>query len=437
MDKVKPDYVNSNNILKFITIAAIGIFMFFIQITVNGTTSIPVELIVSYIMNKFMPICRIYALVFIILGAILPFKRKTWNKDKTTAVFSILKVVGAFASILIYFNVGPQAILDPDVGPYLYDSLGVNLGILIPVCAIFISFLIGYGFVDALGMLIRPLTRAIWKTPGISAIDAISSFVGSSATGIMITNGLYKEKKYTVREAAIIATGFSAVAITFMVVVAQTLDLMDYWNIFFIVALIDTFLITAVTCRLKPLKSLPDTYYNNEEGLKEEKIEGSLLKNVFHEGLKVCSEAKPLKENILGYLKDAMELVLEYLPNLMSIGLIGLLLAEYTPVFDILGYVFYPLTMLLQIPEPLLAAKATMLGLAEMYLPVLVVTEAPIITRFVVGIGSITGIIMFSCTIPVILATEIPISLKDLVIVWFQRAAISLIIATPIAYLLF
>ena len=61
----------------------------------------------------------------------------------------------------------------------------------------------------------------------------------------------------------------------------------------------------------------------------------------------------------------------------MSIGLISLILENYTPVFDWFGYLFYPVTLLLQIPEPLLAAKAAFLGLAEMYLPVLVVAGAP------------------------------------------------------------
>lgn len=388
-------------------------------------------------MKNQLPILRIYALVFIILGAIFPFVRKTWNKDKTTIVFSFLKIFGAIASILIFFNVGPKAILDPNIGPFLFESLGINLAVLIPVCAIFIIFLIGHGFVDFLGVFIRPITRTIWKTPGISAIDALASFVGSSATGIMITSGLYKEKKYNAKEASIIVTGFSAVAVTFMVVVAQTLDLMDYWTIFFIVALVSTFAITAVTVRLKPLKSQPETYYNNEEGYKEEELEGSLIKNAFYEGLRVCSEAQPILTSIKGYLKDAMELVLEYLPSLMSIGLIGLLLADYTPIFDYIGYIFYPFTLLLRIPEPLLAAKATSLGVAEMYLPVLVVTEAPIITRFVVGIGSITGILMLSCTIPVALATDIPLNLKDLLIIWFERAIISLILVAPIAHLLF
>ena len=34
------------------------------------------------------------------------------------------------------------------------------------------------------------------------------------------------------------------------------------------------------------------------------------------------------------------------LPSIMSVGLIGLLIAKYIPVFDWLGYLFYPATWL-------------------------------------------------------------------------------------------
>ena len=121
----------------------------------------------------------------------------------------------------------------------------------------------------------------------------------------------------------------------------------------------------------------------------------------------------------------------------MSIGLVALILADYTPVFDWLGYIFYPITLLLQIPEPLLAAKAAFLGLAEMYLPVLVVVNAPELTRFIISVMSITQVLMFSTTIPCVVATEIPVSIKDMVIIWLERTILSFFIIVPISWLVF
>ncbi len=120
----------------------------------------------------------------------------------------------------------------------------------------------------------------------------------------------------------------------------------------------------------------------------------------------------------------------------MSVGLIGLVLAKYTPIFDVLGYVFYPFTGLLQIPEPMLAAKAAAVGIAEMFLPALLVVNASLITKFIIGVVCVSSILFFSASIPCILSTDIPINLTEIVIIWLERTILSLVIVTPIAFLL-
>lgn len=430
-------HYSSKELLKFIVYAAIGIFMFFFPIKDGGVNTIPIEYVVSHLVSKSKSLGQIYALSVIILASILPFYRKTWNQNTTSIVFTLSKIIGACVAILVFFNFGPEAILRGDHGPFLFNALAVGVGALIPIGAVFLTFLMNYGFIDFFGLLMRPIMKTIWLTPGRSAVDAVASFMGSTAMGIMVTNSMYTNKKYNTKEASIIVTGFSTVCITFVVVVAKTLNIMHIWTAFFITAFATTFLVSAIVARVEPLKSMPKTYYNNEEGYPEEPVKGNLVLCALKEGIKICSEAGALHKNIFENVKNAFNLVFEVLPNFMSIGLLGLLLADYTPVFDVLGYVFYPLTLLLQIPEPLLAAKAAFLGLPEMYLPVLVVVKAPELTKFIIGVLSVTQVIMLSTTVPCILATKIPISLKDMVIIWFERTVVSLIIITPISYMLF
>lgn len=94
------------------------------------------------------------------------------------------------------------------------------------------------------------------------------------------------------------------------------------------------------------------------------------------------------------------------LPTILSVGLLGLILSTYTPVFDIIGYIFYPFTLLVQLLEPLLAAKAAAVEIAEMFLPALMVVDASFSNEFVMGVLSVSAIIFFSATIPTILATD-------------------------------
>ncbi|NLD16728.1 MAG: YjiH family protein, partial [Tissierellia bacterium] len=115
----------------------------------------------------------------------------------------------------------------------------------------------------------------------------------------------------------------------------------------------------------------------------------------------------------------------------------GILAAEHTPIFDIIGYIFYPFTLLTKVPEPLLAAKAMGLSIAEMFLPSLLVTETPIITRFLVAIVSVSEILFFSASIPCIMATKIPLTMADYIIIWIQRVVLTILITAPILHIIF
>lgn len=93
--------------------------------------------------------------------------------------------------------------------------------------------------------------------------------------------------------------------------------------------------------------------------------------------------------------------------------------------------------MILRVPDPLLAAKASALSIAEMFLPALLVTEAAMKTKFLIAIVSVSEILFFSASIPCMMATEIPISFKDYIIIWAERVILTIVIAMPILHLLF
>lgn len=424
------------DIVKFLVFAAIGIYMFFFPVSYNGGKTIPVEMIVSYLISLNATAGQLYALIVILVAGVLPFVRKNWNKSVTNIIFTISKIIGAVVAVMVFFNVGPELVLRPNHGPFLLNALAVNVGVLVPVGAIFLTFLMNYGFIDFFGLLMRKIMRTVWKTPGRSAVDAVASFLGSTAMGVMITNQMYIGRRYNTKEAAIVVTGFSTVSVTFAVVVAKTLGIMDMWTEFFVVAYIMTFMITAITVRIPPLRNIGEEYYEGGEGLPEEPVEGNLIASAFCEGLKICGEADPLAKNILVNLKNAFNLVFEVLPNFLSIGLCGLILANSTATFDVLGYIFYPLILALHIPEPVLVAKAAVLSLVEIYLPVLVVKDVPTAAKFVVGVISVTQTIMFCSTVPCIIATKIPIRVRDLVVIWFERTIITLLLVTPVAFFL-
>lgn len=422
---------------KFFVYSAIGAFMFFVPVTIGGRSTIMLDHIVTWLRDSVPGALPYYALVVIVAGAVYPFASGTWRQSTVAVVFSVLKVLGMVVGFMLVLGVGPAWLFADNMGPFLLESLVIPVGLLVPIGAVFLALLVGYGLMEFVGVLIQPLMRPVFRTPGRSAIDAVASFVGSYSLALLITNRVYKEGRYTGREAAVIATGFSTVSATFMVIVANTLGLMERWNLYFWTTLLITFVVTAVTVRLWPLRSLTAAHYPGATPQPEERVRSHRLRHAWAAAQERVSRTPSLGRNVLTNLRDGFLMAMAILPSILSIGLLGLVLAEYTPVFEILGYVFYPITWALQIPEPLLVAEASALGVSEMFLPALLVAEEVMAVKFVVAVTCVAQIVFLSAMVPCVVATEIPVSVPQMLVIWLERVALTLIITIPLALLLF
>lgn len=431
----------TGSLAKFLIYSAIGIFMFFIPIEWFGKSTIPIDHIVGLI-RKFPAFTDIYGLLIVSLGALLPFITGAYKKSTASLIFACLGLFGMVAAAMVYFTFGPQLIIDKETAPYILRVIVIPVVIIVPIGSVFLSFIVSYGLMEFIGVLLEPIMRPIWRTPGRSAVDAVASFVGSYSLALLVTNRVYKEGLYTTKEASIIATGFSTVSATFMIIVAKTLGLMEHWNIFFWATCIITFMVSAVTARLYPLRRFPDTYYNDMKP--NEATQRALLQpgeqrlsKAYAIAMETVAQAPSLGESILSNLKDGIRLSLNIGATIMGIGTLALIIANHTVVFDIIGYIFYPLLALLGVPEAALMAKGAAAGFAEMYIPAILSKESLLLVKFIVAVVSISEILFLDGSIPCILATNIPLTMKDLVIIWIERVILSFLFAIPLAYLLF
>ena len=122
----------------------------------------------------------------------------------------------------------------------------------------------------------------------------------------------------------------------------------------------------------------------------------------------------------------------------MAVGTTALIIAEHTPIFTILGAPFVPLLELLQIPYAEQASKSIMVGFADMFVPSILVTEAPSeMTRFVIAALSVTQLIYMSEVGALLLGSKIPVTLLDLFLLFILRTLITLPVIALIAHLIF
>lgn len=422
---------------KFFVYSLIGIIFFFVPISINGQSTIMIDHIVQWITALVYPVLPYYVFILIVIGAVHPFINKKWNKTKTDMIFSFFKIVGVFIAFMVLFNIGPSFVLKESIGPFLYEKLAIPLSVLIPVGAVFLSFLIGFGLLEFIGVICRPIMRPIFKTPGKSAVDAVASFVGSYSIGLLITNRVYKNGGYTHKEAVVVATGFSTVSATFMIIVANTLGIIEHWNLYFWFTLAVTFIVTAITVQLPPIRFERNSTYQNQPYQEEIRREMPLLKESWLEAKLAVARSKTLIENVVENLRDGVTMTIAILPSIMSVGFLGLIVAEYTPIVEYISYVFYPFISIFPVQDVAILAQASTISVVEMLLPAAIAQTADLSTRFTVAVLSVSAIIFFSSVVPVILSTEIKISVGKLVLIWFERVVLTLLITIPFALWIF
>lgn len=419
-------------ILKLFLPSALGILIFFVPVEIGGRSTILLDHMVTGARRWLGGASGFYALALIAAGAAYPLIRGYWNRNVTERIFTALKLLGVMAALMALTGWGPAFLHEPDMLPFLFEKLVIPVGLIVPIGAIFLALLISYGLLELIGVLVQPVMRPIWRTPGRSAIDAVASFVGSYSIGLLITNRVYQAGQYSAREAAIIATGFSTVSATFMIIVARTLDLMAVWNAYFWLTLLITFIVTAVTVRLPPLSRMDDSADDGEPTA----VPGKRLLTAWQTGLEVAARAPALHKSVAINFKEGLVMAISILPSIMSVGLLGLLAAKYTPLFEWLGWLFYPFVAVWGIADAAALAQASAAGLAEMFLPALLMAEADFVARFAAGVVSVSAVLFFSASIPCILSTSIPLSVGRMVVVWFIRVALSLMLAIPTGYLM-
>ena len=282
MESTKGSY--NAAVLKFILFSGIGAIMFFVNVDIGGVSVIPIQHIINLIKKPCGPVIPYFTLLMVMAGGIMPIVNGSYKTSKFNFVFTAIKLLGTVIGIMAVFQIGPESIMRADMVPFLFNSVVVPIALMIPVTGVAYVMLLNFGLVEFISAFMQPVMRKIWKTPGESAIDAVVSFSGGYALAVLLTNDLYKKGVYSAKESVIIATGFSTVSISFLIVIANTLGFMEHWTLYFFACFFVTFFVTAVTARIYPIAGIPNAYYEKTADSTMDYSE-PLFKRAWHAGV--------------------------------------------------------------------------------------------------------------------------------------------------------
>ena len=447
--------INSNNkyklqsLLKFIIPSFIGILLFMTPFNIKGEVTIPIAFLSNYsvsLLNDSLPLITTCLISRSAIGSVIIKFVKTDNKTlnslfNVTPIWLIGRIIGMILAIMTYFQIGPEFIWSDITGGMVLFSLLPLLTCVFLFAGIFLPLLLNHGLLEFVGSLLTKIMRPIFKLPGRSSIDCITSWLGDGTIGILLTSKQYEEKFYTQKEASIIGTSFSAVSITFSLMVISQVGLSHMFVPFYLTVSITGIIAAIIVPRIPPLSRKSNTYIDGSSPKKDiDTIPAGY--NSFTYGLEKAVGKAESNFNIKGFLVDGIHNVIDMwlgvLPIVMAIGGIALIIAEYTSFFQILGTPFIPLLNLLGVPEAAAASQTLVVGFADMFIPsVLASTITNEMTRFIIACISVTQLIYMSEVGGLLLGSKIPVKFTDLILIFLERTLVSLPIIVLCANIIF
>ncbi len=440
-------------LLRFLIPSCLGLYLFMAPLSYEGSTTIPVAVLASVLRSVLeTSIIDIISIIIIAMSLfsvaytlVKPaFIRKNAFLDNLLSpspIWLLVRVIGGVCVFCADLKIGPEWLWEENTGGLVLEGLLPTLFSVFIFAGLLLPLLLNFGLLELFGTLLGKIMRPLFNLPGRSAIDCMTSWLGDGSVGILLTSKQYEDKFYTQREAAVVGTTFSAVSITFSLVVLAQVHLDSLFVPFYATICVAGLVAAIVLPRLPPLSFKKDIYI---DGTSPSPNQNHIPKGYtsftwgFHLALEKAKNVPSFKHVLIEGVKNAVDMVFGVLPVVMGLGTIALVLAEHTSVFSWLGQPFVPFLELLHIPHAQEASETIMVGFADMFIPAIIVSSVDSeMTRFIIAAMSVTQLIYMSEVGALLLGSKIPVNIFELFVIFILRTLITVPVITFCAYLTF
>lgn len=426
-------------VLRFTLASVFRIFVFFIKVPIGGSMILPIDWVTgqakALLANFNLPIALIGCIGF----AYLTVKGKFWKGKPFEILLNVISLIAVILVILDCFGALPRFLVEDGTFANAVNTMvPFNVGIF--VIMFFLPPLISYGLPEALGVFARPLTRPLFNLPGVSAVTIVSAFMGNFTAGHLQTDVLYRNGKLTHREAAIIATGFCTSSVGLIMSVCAAGGQMSRFTLLFFLIFLVTLIITGITAHIYPLNKYPNKYYDGVTPQPEENEKGNPFTLAYHAGIDVClSNPGSVVVNCLKFGVRTLPTMAKLVASGIGCMFVFSMINKYTPVFTWIGFLFWPLYKLIGFQNIDLVAGAVGINAVDNVTSQLTLATAAnadtMTVLFGCGFGIMT-VIFFESFLASLYSTKINIKFKDLLLIWAERTALTVLLWGLVARIL-
>ncbi|WP_312258145.1 nucleoside recognition domain-containing protein [Romboutsia ilealis] len=324
---------NFFEIVKIVIYSTIGIIIFFIPVTVDNQTKTILHHIAYRLQVNYRGLLQLCTIIYITIGIIKSLLVN--HKSNLKKIYSYFSIFSIFIVINIFYDKYSIVLLDDNISLILEETI-LNLITLLPLSAIFITFILDFGLLDMVEAYCHKSMKKLFNLSGKSVLNIIMYIFNDYFCGYFMTNLLYKKGRIRQREACTILLNFSIASISISNYISEELNL-NKIN-FFILSIFILFLVNTILCRMYPINKKKKSYYiktsYKESYFKSDKLINSIKKHIQNK------EDINVFKSIIRNFEESIHIIISVIPNLVLIMYLGNVIINNMDIVYNLKFIF-------------------------------------------------------------------------------------------------
>ncbi len=423
IEKVKDDISNKSikniDIIKSIIYTAIGVIVFFIPININDYSTTLIYHISNELQENNKELLSISCVIFIIIGCTKRIYLGKKNKKNKGNILNYIRFLSIILLVeLLYSNKNIFFINDNIC--LITEQILLNIITILPIASIFMTFILDYGAIEVIELYCHKFSKRLFKLSGKTILNIFMYIFVDYFCGLFMTERLYKKGKIKQYEACMLVLHFSIVPVYISKYILNELNI-DKLE-FVVIATIIILLSNIILCRTYP-RSLKKKSYYIKTSYKEPKTKDNTLLNAISSN--IDTREKGIFKNIISDLENAINLILNILPDIIIFMYLGEILINNTAIIEIVNDIIAPFIELLKYNDIKYISEFISLNFYNNIVALESISSDMIYnSKLIIALIAILGTTSITTNIAYLKYSLIQISKKEIIIAHIQRIII-------------
>jgi nucleoside recognition membrane protein YjiH len=417
----------TNGKAKFYIFTALGLFVFIVRPPHSNDNIL--LMIIHAVQDIFQSYYSLITLSFMLSVCLLTiyvkllkpkqlaryqFIRKNFNVKALQIIFRF----AALFFVVSYKFLDFSSLLKLNASSAEIIEMTGSIIIFITIANFFLPLLSEYGLAEFLEVMLDKVIKPVFRVPGNAMVNLVTSFFVGSTMSMYLTGIQYEKGIYSKQEAMRIMTTLTVPSLSTGLLYWSVIGDSAHFFKFFGLTVLVFFTMAFIMVRIPPFINMD----SDKSVLPTAPQSGNKLQHAIH---RAGERAFNTRYSVKNSLLSVSNILLSFVPFLITLGTLSVLLIEYTNVFEILSYPYGFYLKIFNIEQPFLLSQTLILYTIDLIMPAVILRNI---------ISSNTQIIMAAITMNqliyiapmlIIMSFHGLTTKKELFIIFLQRIILS------------